>query len=607
MILGRFNINNSAWALIHPNGIVVGPGAVIDASHLLLSTLNVSNEDFMNYYGGGGGDRRIEFTTPAGRDIPAEIQMNGANIIVGSGGIQVVGGTVLLDRVIIRRHTTSSGWSDKNWDFLAVNHRVKTIKPGAGDWEESQIDEATADNLLRLDATKLQNDSLTHNEMRFVGGRVEMNQSIIKHSVTNSSGSPVHEGSDIHIEALRRLEYDGHTMRGRGQYDTAPLTLDRTVINSVDDIELIAGTMRIENTRLEAGRGIYAMNVAGTTMNSNGGTATFTKNNAFHMTHGSWMKAPDGHIQILGGKVKFQGGALLERGKTLEIMAAKSGVILNTGSVASQNRQRYQWSTLAADSENTAQLADTSIQGPTPESAATTFIGGGRVDLGSSTVRGNGATSVAVGARITRQNGGSFVTAPVTEDRYTIDKGTSNFPAHTQYIVPTVQAPPSPADPTPSTPPTTPPVTPTPPTTPPHVDPTTVKKPDSDNAQINKGWADMNQVLQEDAAPEKAAALVKKLNEATNGERTDDAVETVIGYAKAIEGSGLSTAEKIHVFRAVLDAYQPVAEESAAAKAATQAEIDKKHPTMTELLMAKTSLPSLEGTSIDLREAVTGL
>ena len=192
--------------------------------------------------------------------------------------------------------------------------------------------------------------------------------------------------------------------------------------------------------------------------------------------------------------------------------------------------------------------------------------------------------TVAVGEKITPPGPTSPAdTAPVRENLYAIDKGTSNFPAHTVYLEPTVQ------------------------TTPPLVGPTTVTTPDSDNAQINTGWAAMNQVLQEDAAPEKAAALVKEFNEATKGERVQDAVDTFVGYVRAIETCGLSAEEKVALHRAVFDTYQPTAEEGAAAKAATQSEIDKKDPTPTEILMAQESFAPNEGTPIDLREPVTGI
>ena len=593
-ILGHLNITNNAWALVNPNGIVVGPTAVINASHLLLSTLNLSNEDFMSYYAVSGGDRRIEFTTPIGREIPAEVKLQGANITVGKGGIQVYGGTVqLLDGVRITRTHGSPGWADKNWDFLAMNHRMKTIKAGgSGHWIESQVDEATNDNLLRLKNANLNNRSNDHNEMRFAGGRVEMEDSQIAHSVSDSHGTPIHTGSDIHIDALRSLKWDEETMKAQGRYDTAAIQLNRVTIKSVDDIEFNGGTTHLQDVDLRAGRGIYVMNGTGYDVENDVGRSVVTKENVFRMEGGKMYA--DGHIQMMGGKVEMSGGALLSRGKTLEIVAAKSGVLHNTGSSAAEEPQRNQWSSMAMDRENTVQLGDTkimrydpAIMGSDPDSTATTFIGGGHVDLGSSHVYGKGAATVAVGATIHKKEEmdgtHTYATDPVREKLYTIDKGTSQFPDHTVYLEPELQV------------------------IPPIVGPTDVTPPNSSSAAINAGWAAMNEVLKDDAAPEKAAELVKTLNEATKGARTDESVAMVIGYAKAIEGSGLSTAEKITMFRTVLDTYQPTVEESTAADAATQSEVDKKDPSPALIFTAQEAFLSGTGEAIDLREPVTGL
>lgn len=613
-ILGHLNITNNAWALVNPNGIVVGPGAVIDASHLLLSTLHVSNEDFMDYYkdyctSHEPRSRHIAFTTPTGREIPAEVKLQGANITVGKGGIQVYGGTVqLLDGVrITRPYSLYPIWSDQNWDFCAVNHWEKTIKYAGREqkgtdalgnpiwdyhWKESQIEEATNDNLLRLKNANLNHRSYAHSETSFTGGRVEMEDSQIVHDFRDPLGEPIHDGSDIHITALRSLKWDEETMKGQGRYDTAAIHLNRVAIDSVDDIEFTGGTTHLQDVDLHAGRGIYASSGAGYEVENDVGRSVVTKDNVFRMEGGKMYA--DGHIQMMGGKVEMSGGASLSRGKTLEIVAAKSGVLHDPDSSAAEESQRNQWSSMAMDRENTVQLGDTkimrydpAIMGPDPDSTATTFIGGGHVDLGSSHVYGKGAATVAVGAKIHKKaemdGTHAYTTDPVREKLYTIDKGTSQFPDHTVYLEPELQV------------------------TPPIVGPTDVTPPNSSSAAINVGWAAMNEVLKDDAAPEKAAELVKTLNEATKGARTDESVATVIGYAKAIEGSGLSTAEKITMFRTVLDTYQPTVEESTAADAATQAEIDKKDPSPALIFTAQEAFLSGTGEAIDLREPVTGL
>ncbi len=58
--------------LVNPNGILVGPSAHINASNLVLSTLDMSNDNFTN--------GNYIFTTPNGKSIAAPLQIQGAKI-----------------------------------------------------------------------------------------------------------------------------------------------------------------------------------------------------------------------------------------------------------------------------------------------------------------------------------------------------------------------------------------------------------------------------------------------------------------------------------------------------------------------------------------------
>lgn len=198
-ILGNLNITNSAWALINPNGIVVGPTAVINASHLLLSTLNVSNEDFMSRYGGGGSsENHWEFTTPEGRTIPAEVKIQGADIGVGKGGIQVYGGTVqLLDGVRITRNTPA-GYVD-DFEFIALNRKIKGTR-------QDVLMEGTNDNLLHIRDAEITNSSQGKNESNFFAGRIEAEDATLVHAELDHHGNPGHSGSDLHLYAVRRVD-----------------------------------------------------------------------------------------------------------------------------------------------------------------------------------------------------------------------------------------------------------------------------------------------------------------------------------------------------------------------------------------------------------------
>lgn len=79
--------------LVNPNGILVGNGATINASNIVLSTLEMTNDDFLN--------GSYKFATPSGKTIAAPITVSGANINISNGGevnayggINLYGGTV---------------------------------------------------------------------------------------------------------------------------------------------------------------------------------------------------------------------------------------------------------------------------------------------------------------------------------------------------------------------------------------------------------------------------------------------------------------------------------------------------------------------------------
>ena len=61
--------------LVNPNGILVGNGATINASNLVLSTLAISDDAFMN----GATGRAYTFTKPTGKTIAEPLQFHGKN------------------------------------------------------------------------------------------------------------------------------------------------------------------------------------------------------------------------------------------------------------------------------------------------------------------------------------------------------------------------------------------------------------------------------------------------------------------------------------------------------------------------------------------------
>jgi len=103
-ILGSLSSNGQLY-LINPNGILVGQGATIDASGLVLSTLNLSPEDFaagkLNFQGDGGqivnqGDIKVGgnvYLIAGSIDNQGRISTGGGNIFLVAGNNVNIDGT----------------------------------------------------------------------------------------------------------------------------------------------------------------------------------------------------------------------------------------------------------------------------------------------------------------------------------------------------------------------------------------------------------------------------------------------------------------------------------------------------------------------------------
>lgn len=95
-ILGQLESNGTVY-LINPNGLVVGQGASIDTAGFIGSTLNITDDDFLNgrlhFEGQGAGDIDNQGFIRAGNN--GDILLIAPNI-TNSGVLQVDGGNILL-------------------------------------------------------------------------------------------------------------------------------------------------------------------------------------------------------------------------------------------------------------------------------------------------------------------------------------------------------------------------------------------------------------------------------------------------------------------------------------------------------------------------------
>jgi len=164
-ILGALQSNGRVF-LVNPNGIVFGAGAQIDVAGLVASTLNLSNDDFLN--------NRMRFTDGAG----AGSVVNQGNI--ASGSVYLVGNAVTNDGLI----TSPNGEV-----ILAAGNSVELVNPGTPNLRvEVVATDHTARNLGTITAD---------------AGRIGIYAGLISNSGTLNASSAVAEGGRIMLKATQ--------------------------------------------------------------------------------------------------------------------------------------------------------------------------------------------------------------------------------------------------------------------------------------------------------------------------------------------------------------------------------------------------------------------
>jgi filamentous hemagglutinin family protein len=166
-ILGALQSNGRVF-LVNPNGIVFGAGAQINVAGLVASTLNLSNDDFLN--------NRMKFTDGAG-----------AGNVVNQGSI--TGGSVYL----IGKAVTNDGLitSANGEVILAAGNSVELVNPGTPN--------------LRVEIVAADNAAKNLGTITAEAGRIGIYAGLIQQSGTLRADSAVVEGGRIVLKATRNV------------------------------------------------------------------------------------------------------------------------------------------------------------------------------------------------------------------------------------------------------------------------------------------------------------------------------------------------------------------------------------------------------------------
>lgn len=637
---------NPSFLLVNPNGIVVGNGAQINVPNLTLSTLAISNEDFLA--------NRNNFVTPSDRSIAAPVRITGRETKVWAekgvdrglfndpaylGRLQIYGGTVeIADGVTVGAakslgiHALASRHDDvfeatpenrlnleraniKNSSWMRIDGEEGILFAGSikadrsslafngrsGDsnaliaanrWDRTAPENvltATPENIIEMDGVAINSGVDTATRLALLGGKIRQNNSY----VTNEDDSS--DEQELILAAGNRIVWnkDANSLKEvtatpennitiTGSHQSGLSQLGNTV--EAPSVVVAAGSVDFNDTKMQVGR--YGDQEIG----------------FFRILAGN-------HINVDASEVEATKDNLLHIGKTW-LLLPKTMLLGYAGAIRLENDTRItaengihlqamqqSGANWVSQPDNLLSLGNTSLEAKGEQSAWPTQITllAGTVDLGSAKVEIKEGRQVIVSAS-------PGTNAAAASEEYNIYKGTAQLPADTIYHgnekagtlnpVPTPEPTPTPG-PTPTPEPT--------PTPTPEPKPTDVVPPTTENIYEKSGWIAMNQILKNDASAEsvvKAVDWLKKSDEVTTEQKND----MLVGFLQSINGSALEEADKATLQQTVVKAYEPTE--------AASAEVDRAVPAEMKQIEQFTSMvtqPEVEQVTETVAEPVTGV
>ena len=257
-ILGALQSNGRVF-LLNPNGIVFGAGSQINVAGLVASTLNLSNDDFLN--------NRMRFTDGAG-----------AGSVVNQGSI--TGGSVYL----VGNAVTNNGLiTSPNGDVvLAAGNSVELVNPGTPN--------------LRVEIVAPDNEARNLGTITAEAGRIGIYAGLINNSGTINANSAVAEGGRIMLKSMKSTTLEaGGVLSARGTSGGEIIVLS----DMATGVTSVAGIL---DASASAGNGGF-IETSAATVNVANGTRITTLGGAGGQT-GMWLIDPVDFTIAYGGNIE---------------------------------------------------------------------------------------------------------------------------------------------------------------------------------------------------------------------------------------------------------------------------------------------------------------
>lgn len=365
-ILGQLASNGKVF-LINPNGIVFGAGSVIDTQGLIASSLNLSDQDFLNgnYHfmaGSGAGNIRNEGIIRAGKDgniilIAPQIENNG--IIKSDGGsITLAAGQELtitnLDNPDIRFQVQAPADSVLNLGKLlseggAINVFASTIKhSGEINADSVQVDKQGHIQLVaQQDITLASGSRISANNSRGDAGSIHIDSktgTTLAYGAIEAQATQTGKGGKIELLGERVGVLDQAHIDASGENGGGEILIGGDYQGKNPDIHNAKATYVGKDTIIKADaksngdggkvivwsdestRAYGDISARGGNLGGNGG---------FIETSGHWLDING--IKINASSANGQGGEWLLDPFNLVVNGCTGGCIVNTGGLFESN------------------------------------------------------------------------------------------------------------------------------------------------------------------------------------------------------------------------------------------------------------------------------